>query len=260
MLGDEKRSVSMPNITSIITAETYGVKLAIELFHERRSQTQKLLICLDSLGTIQRITNFTQQEELTRRVQNSIHGELASGKELVLMWVPSHVGIIGNEEADKTAKEASLRPRENLLTPYKDFYPYIASKMLEIWGEQWTEENRDLKCLKPLPKKWESSKLHRREEIVLNRVRLGHTRATHGYLFETEVLNSIMPLCVYCEQELLSIRHVFLECLPLQTKRNEIIVAALGGRPLTLENVLGETGAVKAALRFLREIGLFDRI
>ena len=260
LLGEANKKVSMPDITSILTAETYAVKLAIELIHSKRNVTQKLLICSDSLGAIQRLTDRTQQEELTRRVQGLIHEELSSNREVVLMWVPSHVGIPGNEEADKVAKEVSSMPKENLLLPYKDWYPYIDSKMYEIWGTRWSAETRDFKSLKPSPKKWEPPGLNRREEVVLNRIRLGHTRATHGYLFETELLNSVMPPCPYCGRELLSIRHVFMECMSLQTKRNDIIVAALGEELVSMKNIVGENGIVKEALKFLKEIQLFNHI
>jgi hypothetical protein len=36
--------------------------------------------------------------------------ELAGLNEVILVWVPGHIGILGNEEADRLARQASAMP------------------------------------------------------------------------------------------------------------------------------------------------------
>ena len=55
----------------------------------------------------------------------------------------------------------------------------------------------------------------RREEVVLARLRLGHTRVTHSYLLQGEEL----PQCVGCDAPF-TVRHFLLECGDFAQVRN----------------------------------------
>lgn len=48
----------------------------------------------------------------------------------------------------------------------------------------------------------------RREKLIINRIRIGHTRLTHGYLMTKEE----KLMCTTCGTEL-SVKHIFTECL-----------------------------------------------
>ena len=50
-------------------------------------------------------------DHLVHRVLLEFHELIASGYDVTLTWVPSNVGIEGNENADAEARRASLRPR-----------------------------------------------------------------------------------------------------------------------------------------------------
>ena len=66
-------------------------------------------------------------------------------------------------------------------------------------------------------------------------------------------------ICHWCEEELLSIRHVLLECPVLQNVREEILQTALLDKYTTMENVIGESGVIRVLI-YLWEIEIFEEI
>ena len=66
-----------------------------------------------------------------------------TGKEITLCWIPSHVGINGNELAGAAAKRAAQRAcTRRLPLPARDFYPAISSVLLDC--PQLEERRRHL--------------------------------------------------------------------------------------------------------------------
>jgi len=66
-----------------------------------------------------------------------------------------------------------------------------------------------LHCIPPL-----SSQFNRRDQIVYNRLRIGHSYPTHSYLLH----NDPQPLCISCHSPF-SIEHILTECIDFQPIR-----------------------------------------
>ena len=63
--------------------------------------------------------------------------ELLAYKEIVLCWIPSHIGIQGNEMVDKQAKTSlSLEPTSFKIS-FSNFKPSINKYILEEWQTSW---------------------------------------------------------------------------------------------------------------------------
>ena len=60
-----------------------------------------------------------------------------------------------------------------------------------------------------------NTKVVQKEEVVLARLRLGHTRVTHSYL----LLGEEQPQCVGCDAPF-TVRHFLLECGDFAQVRN----------------------------------------
>ena len=127
-------------------------------------------------------------------MNSSLSFGLLAYKEIVLCWIPSHIGIQGNEMVDKQAKTSlSLEPT-SFKIPFPNFKPSINKYILEEWQTSWNNSiGNKLLDIKPIFGEHQSVVRNiRKEEVVLARLRLGHTRVTHSYI----LLGEEQPQCV----------------------------------------------------------------
>ena len=63
----------------------------------------------DSLSALQAVKNNckSSREDVVKEIVVVCHQLITRGTDIVLHWVPSHVGVPGNESADRAAKQAA---------------------------------------------------------------------------------------------------------------------------------------------------------
>ena len=123
-------------------------------------------------------------------------------------WVPSHVGIQGNERVDVLAKLALNEAYTNIKIPYTDLVYYAKLHLRKNWQFFWDQQVQSkLHAVHPELGLWpHSSQERRRDELILCRLRIhgiGHTYLTHRHLLSGDP----PPVCVGC-QERLSVEHI----------------------------------------------------
>ena len=70
----------------------------------------KFIIFSDSLSVCKAMNHTTSKNPQIQKLLEKFH-ELLANKEIVFCWIPSHIGIQGNEMVDKQAKTSlSLEP------------------------------------------------------------------------------------------------------------------------------------------------------
>ena len=108
--------------------------MALDYIEE--ASLSKVIIFSDSLYVLQLINNSKIDNSVIQDIILRLHN--MSHKQIIFCWLPSHVGIKGNEKADKSAKSAlSLLP-SNLKLPYTDFKPAINNLYLfKKWQLVW---------------------------------------------------------------------------------------------------------------------------
>ena len=165
-------------------------------------------------------------------------------------WIPSHIGIQGNEMVDKQAKTSlSLEPT-SFKIPFSNFKPSINKYILDQWQTSWNNSiGNKLREIKPTIGEHQSVVRNlRKEEVVLARLRLGHTRVTHSYL----LLGEEHPQCVGCDAPF-TVLHFLLECGDFAQVRNNCFHVA------NMKELFQDIH-IDSIMTFLRQINLFNKI
>ena len=145
------------------------------------SLENKFVIFSDSLSVLKSLNHTSSK---IPKIQNVIekHHELAKTKEILFCWLPSHVGIKGNEAADVKAKASLDLEISNFKLPCTDFKLFINRYILFKWQLSWDRATfSKLHEIKPVLGKNTIYRSLRREEVVLTPLRIGHTRLAHSY-------------------------------------------------------------------------------
>ena len=216
----EKR-IKLPKTLSIMSAELVAIREALKIV-SINTQFKKIVIFTDSLSSIMKLKsqNKLDDSKLHEIIQKLY--ELNQKQEVHIQWIPSHKGILGNELADKAAKNAILYPFLNQDTPnLKERVNEIKTKQPEVWQKMWenqinvTNKGRALYSVKNKIGHWPwAENKNRRLGISITRLRLGHAglnQIKHRFGITHD------PLCQCGELE--SIQHYLLECPNFETHR-----------------------------------------
>ena len=99
----------------------------------------------------------------------------------------SHMGITRNKRADSASKAAQQKDVLECLISYTDTYQYISQYVHDLWQSEWDMAVNKLHATKTLI--GEQSSAYRsvhRDQVVLYRLKLGHSYRTHFYLVNGE--------------------------------------------------------------------------
>ena len=104
--GNKVIKSTLPPVASILTAELHAINLALTIIEE--SDSSQYVIFTDSLSAVNGLGRYSMSNHLMERLLNRMHSLSESGKAMRISWIPSHVGIKGNERADEMAKRAAV--------------------------------------------------------------------------------------------------------------------------------------------------------
>lgn len=245
--GNQKDLFRLIDGASIFTAEKYAILKALESV--KHSSKRRFLIVSDSLSVISSLRSMYSDDSLHNDVLELLH-EIV-GKEVVLLWVPSHVGIEGNTEADEHARHAlTLGDVEEIGLGRDELRCLVRKGMMQVWKEEWDHSTSRLRRVKDDVRRWKSSdSFARRKQVVLARLRTGHTRLTHSYLMSR---NSDPPQCGFCSDSSLTVDHLLFDCLELDQVRRDFGVSVL-----SLSN---DSSQNEKLFNFLTSLDLFGEI
>jgi len=208
--------LKLPDKSSVFRAELHAILLALAVI--RRSKEKNFIIFSDSMSSLKAISGFKLEIDILQNIIKDYTHLANSGKTIILCWIPSHVNIRGNERTDTASKSALSLPVTNMKLPACELLPSVSNFCLDEWQEIWDScEGNKLHSIYPTVGIVKHSKnMSRYDSVLLNRLRIGHSRLTHSYL----LCGDGPPTCQSCGIPL-TVKHILVECTNLQDIREK---------------------------------------
>ena len=252
-------SLRLSNDSSIFTAEIEAINRALRFI--KMKDLKKVVIFCDSKSVLQCIDSQETRNPLMLNLLDELQWQISEPNNRIIKfcWLPSHVGIHGNEVADAGAKAALSIPvvGKNEI-PYSDLTPKVKTYIRNKWKEHYRfchENVRPIKLfsINPHIRPFYINGISRKDEVIIHRIRIGHTRLTHSYVMEGGHID-FPPRCHFCGNCPLTVRHLIIECRYFYFLRERYIGGARGMGDLF------ERFSLKHILEFLKRSNLYQQI
>lgn len=255
------RGGSLPGVASVFTAELSAIILAVRIIFTL--PVSSYVIFSDSRSALSALECFTPSHHpLVLSILEWLYLLKRRGYQVAFCWVPAHVGVPGNEEADRLAVESATRAPPPTSLPFRDMFSPIRVAVQNSWQRRWaairaTTKMGEVSATAVCP--WTYSHIRgRHTECVLARLRIGHTRLTHSYLMSGDV----QPFCEDCLVPL-TVRHLLIECPSLGNLRDRHLHNChRADGEFSLSLMLGEKCLAPGhrVLQFMEEAGILHEL
>ncbi|KAG0415563.1 hypothetical protein HPB47_007264 [Ixodes persulcatus] len=240
--------------TSSTTAETVAILLALTALQERPA-IGKAVILTDSRSALVHIANPEHAPLIAQEAAHIATKLEDNGWRLVFQWVPSHIGILGNERADTLATRAhSISTTTHNLRRFHEARLLIARDLRKRHPDPRTANGEG-----PVPVP--TSKLTRKDATLLHRLRTNSafTRKTLHRFGRTSQRSSAD--CTACG-EVEGIDHILWHCPEYEKARKTLLasVRATWAQVSTTEELLFPTGGKQRARVIFRAVLEFAHV
>uniref|UniRef100_A0A6A7FMS9 Pol-like protein n=1 Tax=Hirondellea gigas TaxID=1518452 RepID=A0A6A7FMS9_9CRUS len=239
--------------SSIFTAELYAIYYTLQFI---RDKVGIFVVFSDSYSALCALSSFkVSNNYLVSRIRELLLN-LGSSK-VVIEWIPSHMGIHGNDNADALARESLALPYlGNAFLPLDDIYRHMYKHYLELWQQQWSASGLPYRSMKPVLCDTVPAHLSRSHQKVFTRLRLGVCLLTHGHHFTKSVRAECAACC--CR---MTIGHLLVDCPALSKLREPLMQKCISLKTtLTVQRLLDGEFPQDMLMHFLKVTGFIDKI
>jgi ribonuclease HI len=230
-------SASVQSGASNYTAELLAIHMALEHFVSMRQLPLRICIASDSRGALVALDRGKKQERanLIAEILINTSSMIQRGCDVAFLWVPSHVGIRGNEKADSAAYNAALKlNHQTYFEPgltAKEAGTLLTEKAWTLWKQEYVQIART--------KGWFiQSPPTKKFDVPIN----GHNRGLFHRLRTNAWRFKFVDSANVCRcGEKLSIQHFLLKCprrKPIADALSELLKTL--DLPLGIESLLNE--------------------
>lgn len=210
----EVRRAPGGSICSSFQAEMKALGLAVGWLTEKTEEWQSARIVTDSRASMMAIqADRVRNNPLVDEVKRGLHA--MREKKIIMVWVPSHCGIAGNEAADAAADEACGGDQAEAECLYEG-----VKRRLRTIERKGTWEHRRCQAVYSEGVASEKEEGMSREELVeLRRFRAGHSMHLKGY--QARIGQREDSECRRCGEEAEKTEHVW-RCPAGEEKRRKL--------------------------------------
>ena len=209
-----EKKFRLTNNSSVFQAELIAILKAFEFLVEK--PPRQCTIFSDSLSALQAL-NDDCPCPIVQEILYYNYCLYNRGVLVTCVWIPSHIGISGNEYVDRLAKDALSFVRHSFHIPrtYKDLGPFVSKIFLSLWQERWDfgVTGRFFHSIVPeVSLKVSFSDSNKIKQTALTRLRFGKCLLNDTFHMFRKHPTGYCDFCLYPD----SVEHFLLQCIDFQ--------------------------------------------